>query len=227
MRVLVLGLILFARVAVAQPTRDSVLTVSATRVVRLVPDHATLFVTVEGTAETSADALARADGKLVQVLAALRALGDGVRIATPIAFSVAPTPNSRGFPGAPVAATITARTAVRVTVMRMTLLARTFAAASDAGAASAGSLTFESTAADSARLAEVAAAIVSARDEAMAMATGLGGRLGGLVEISSSSMDRGYGQPATLPFEGGMSFPPLAPEVMFHVTVTARFRLVR
>lgn len=227
MRALLLSLLLVASIADAQQPRDSVLTVSITRAVRLVPDHATMFVTVEGTAETSTDALARADGKLANVLSALRALGASVVVGTPIPFSVAPTPNSRGFPGAPAATTITARTAFRVAVARIDHLARAFAAASDAGAASTGALVFESSAADSARRVEVAAALVMARREADVMAAGLGGRIGGLVEVSSSSVDRSFMQPATLPMDANMSFPLQAPEVVFSVTVTARFRMVR
>ena len=227
MRALLLSVLLVATVADAQQVRDSILTVSSTRTVRLVPDRATMFVTVEGTAETSTDALARADGKLANVLAALRALGAPVTIGTPIPFSVAPTPNSRGFPGAPAATTTTARTAFRVEVTRVDYLSRAFAAASDAGAASTGALVFESSAADSVRRVEVAAALQTARREADAMATGLGGRVGGLVEVSSSSSDRAFMQPATLPLDANMSFPVLAPEVVFSVAVTARFRIVR
>jgi uncharacterized protein YggE len=220
-------LLLIPAVIDAQTTRDSVIAVNATRTVRVVPDRASLFVTVEGTAETSRDALARADTKLVAVLAALRALGDGVELGTAVAFSVAPTPGNRGFPGAPSTSTLTARTAVRVTVSRLAQLARTFAAASDAGAASTSALTFEFSAADSVRRAEVAAALVTARQEAEAIASALGGRIGGIVDISTTSSDRGFQQPAMLPMEGMMGQPVYAPEVMLSVSVTARFRIVR
>jgi len=223
-----LTLILLAPAALnAQVMRDSVIAVNSTRTVRLTPDRATLFVTVEGTAETSRDALAVADAKLAAVLRAVRGLGDGVQLGTPIAFSVAPTPGARGYIGSPTVTTLTARTAVRVYVSRLSDLARTFAAVADAGAAGTSALTFESSVADSARRAEVASALVMARQEASAIAATLDGHLGGVVDISTTSNDRAFLQPAMLPMEGMMGQPAQAPEVLVSVTVTARFRLVR
>ncbi len=224
---LLLALLLVPTLLGAQLSRDSVIAVNTNRLVRLVPDRATLFVTVEGTAETSRDALARADSKLVAVMAALRALGPGIELGTPVAYSVGPTPGARGYPGAPSSPTVTARTAVRVHVARLALLASAFTAAADAGAAGTGALAFESSQSDSARGAEVAAALATARREADAIAAVLGGRIGGIVDISTSSQDRLYQQPAMLPMEGSMGQPTFAPEVTLNIMVNARFRLVR
>lgn len=222
-----LALLFIPALLSAQVARDSVIAVNANRLVRLAPDRASLFVTVEGTAETSRDALARAESKLVAVMAALRALGAGVELGTPVPYSVGPTPGARGYPGAPTSPTITARTAVRVHVARLSLLPSTFVAASDAGAAGTGALAFESSQADSARGAEVTAALIAARREADAIAAALGGRIGGIVDVNTSSQDRGYQLPAMLPMESGMGQPSYAPEVTLSIMVNVRFRLVR
>lgn len=210
----------------AQIQRDSVIAVNMTRTVKLAPDHASWFVTIEGTAETSAAAQALAESKATAVTRALRALGPTVELGSPVAFSVGPTPGMRGYPGSPSQPTTTARTAMRVRVTRMADLARALAAASEAGAAGASGVTFESSVADSARRAEVAKALAMLRQEAEIIASALDGRIGGLVDVSTTSSDRVFGQPTMLPMEG-MNQPTLVPEVSVSVTVTARFRLVR
>jgi uncharacterized protein YggE len=212
----------------AQMSRDSVISVTVTRSFRLAPDRATFFVTIDGTAETSRDALAVGDAKLLAVLSALRNIGDGVVLGTPTPFSVAPPPSSRGFPGTSSGATVTSRTAVRATITRLSELARTFAAATDAGATGTSALAFQSSAADSARRVELAVALSTARQDAAVIARALDGRVGGLVEVQSSSDDRVYfNQTAMLPMEGFAGQPTLAPEVLGSVSVTVRFKLIR
>ncbi len=222
-----LTLLLLPTLAAAQQaTRDSVISVTASRTVRVAPDRATLFVTVEGTAESSSDALARVDSKLKGIGAALRGLGAGVTAGAPTTVSVSPTPNNRGFPSAPSANTLTARAAFKVQVSDIAMLARVFAAATDAGAASTGALTFESSAADSIRRAEMAIAIQGARLDAEAIARALGARVVGFVD-ANTNVGQAFSQPATLPSENFGGSPLFAPEVTLTVTVGVRFRLMR
>src|SRR5262245_34322015 len=83
----------------AQAPRDSVVSVSASRITRIAPDRASLYVIVEGTAETAADAITRAETKLKAVTDALKAFGPRVRLDPPVSFGVGPTPNLSGYPG--------------------------------------------------------------------------------------------------------------------------------
>jgi uncharacterized protein YggE len=226
MRTLLLAALLLPATVAGQVTRDSVIAINLTRTVKLTPDRASWFVTIEGTAETSRAALALAETKLTAVTQALRALDGTVALGTPVAFAVGPTPGMRGYPGSPTLATVTARTAMRVQVTRLADLARALAAAAEAGAAGASGVTFESSAADSARRAEIGVALAMARQEAQTIATALDGRVGGLIDVSTSSNDRMFAQPTMLPMEG-MNQPTGVPEVTVSITVTARFRLVR
>ena len=226
MRAMLLAILLAPAALSAQFTRDSVITINLTRTAKLPPDAASWFITIEGTAETSRAAQALADTKLNAVTQALRALGGAVTLGTPVSFSVGPTPGVRGYPGSPAVGTVTARTAMRVHVTRMAYLGRALAAAAEAGAAGASGVTFESSAADSARRAEVALALATARQEAQIIATALDGRIGGLVDVGTTSNDRMFAQPTMLPMEG-MVQQVGVPEVTITVTVTARFRFVR
>jgi uncharacterized protein YggE len=225
MRALAFAVLLAPAMLAAQTSRDSVISINLTRVVKLAPDRATWFVTIEGTAETSQAAQTLAESKLATVTRALRELGSAVSLGTPVAFAVGPTPGMRGYPGSPTTGTVTARTALRVQVTRLAELARALAAASEAGAAGASGVSFESSVSDSVRRAEVGIALTMARAEAQIIATALDGRIGGLVDVSTTSNDRMYMQPTMLPMEG-MSQPTHAPEVAITVTVSVRYRIV-
>lgn len=175
-----LALLLVPASLQGQVTRDSVITVNTMRSVRVSADRASLFVSVEGTAETAREAVSRAEAKLAAVTAALRSVRDGVEIGAPVTFSVGSTMSVRGYPGPAAAPSLTARSAIRVQVSRLSQLAPAVAAAIDAGAAGASTITFESTAADSVRRVFVVEALADARREAEAIAAGLGGRVGAL-----------------------------------------------
>ena len=75
MRAFALLILLTPAVLGAQTVRDSVLSVSVTRSFRITPDRASFFVVVDGTAETSGDALTVGNTKLEAVLRALRGVG--------------------------------------------------------------------------------------------------------------------------------------------------------
>src|SRR3954469_1652603 len=84
---------------VAQLPRDSIVTVSATRVSHVRPDRASFFLVVEGTAETTTDAIARVDTKVKAVVDAMKTFGARVNLDPPVGLGVGPSPAPNGYPG--------------------------------------------------------------------------------------------------------------------------------
>src|SRR5690349_16305755 len=85
---------LLASPAVAQFVADTTprISVSVSRSARLVPDRVAIFATIEGSAETPADAARRAQQKLDAVLAAVKALGASAD-PVPVPYGIALAPN--------------------------------------------------------------------------------------------------------------------------------------
>ena len=225
LRLLVLTLIPFT--AHAQISRDSVITVTASRTSRILPDRASMFIVVEGTAETASDAVLRVETKLKSVGDALKGFGSRVDVDRPIAYSVGPTPPPTGYPIAQTPATNVARSLIRVTTARLDQLSSITAAALGAGASSGSSLTFESSVADSVRRARIAEVLSAAKGDAEALAQALGGRLGAVMDVSTNASPS-FNQPSFLYFDqrfgGGQS---TAPEVVITTAVTVRYKLLR
>jgi uncharacterized protein YggE len=228
-RILLAALLLAVLIPLAVPAqtpRDSVLAVNTMRSVRLTPDRATLFLAVDGTAETSQDALARGNAKMTAVLAALRAMGPTVEVGRPSIYALGPT-STRGYPMPPQSTpTITARLTVRVHVNDLGNLSRVLAAAHDAGPASISSLSYEATASDSVRRANLAAAVEESRLDAEALARALGGRITGMVDATITTNDRAGFGPTMLAFEGNFN-QAAAPEVLLSMNLSVRFRFAR
>ena len=210
----------------AQVPRDSIISVSTSRTTRVPPDRASFYVIVEGTAETPPDAIARVDTKLKAVTEALRNFGARVKLDQPIAYGVGPSPARNEYPVAPMPGMNVARSVIRVQLDHPEQTAQVIAAAIGAGATSSSTLTFESSAADSVRRARVTEAIGAARLEAEAVAASLGGRLGGVVNVTISSGPFGF-QQQSLNFDSRFGQPAPAPEVTVTATVTVQYRLVR
>ncbi len=206
--------------------RDSILTVSASRTARVMADRASMYVVVDGAAETPADAVARAGTKVKGVVDALKALGTRVEADRPISYTVGPTPSQNGFPQAATPLSYTARSLIHVTVMHPEDMGSALASILTAGAASTTGLTFEFSAADSAHRARVVDAIAAVRADAQAMATALGGRVGALVDVSTSSnpINNPFGNQLNFDTRFGAQSP--APELTIAATVTMRFRLI-
>jgi uncharacterized protein len=193
-----------------------------------VPDRATFFVSVDGTAEVAKDAVARAETKVAAVRDALSRTNSGAEIGPAVSYSVGPSQSMRYFPQAAVGPSFTARVAIRVQVTRLATLATTIATALDAGAAQSTPPVFESSQADSVRRAAIADAMPAARREAEAVAASLGGRLGALVDVSTSGADRVLqGKQSVFAFDMGYAGMGVAPDVVVNLTTTARFRIVR
>jgi uncharacterized protein YggE len=227
MRLRFLLLSILPATAFAQTVRDSVISVSVSRTTRVAPDRASLYLIVEGTAETAPDAIARVDAKLKTVTDALKAFGPRVKLDPPIGYGVGPTPVLNGYPGAAPPATQLARSVVRVQLDQPDQTARIVAAAIAAGATNSSSLSFESSAADSVRRARIAEALGVARLDAETVATSLGGRLGGLVGVNTSGGPFGFQAPTTLNFDNRFSQPTQAPDIVVTTTVTVQYKLVR
>jgi uncharacterized protein len=227
MRLRFLALALLPLRLPAQAVRDSIISVSASRTSRVAPDRASLYVIVEGTAETPTDAVARVDTKLKMVSEALKALGSRVSLDAPVAYGVGPNLAQNGYPGMSTPVTNIARSVVRVQLSRPEQIANVVAAALGAGAANTSSLAFESSVTDSVRRARIGEALNVARMDAEAIASSLGARLGSLVSVSTTGGQFGFQPPATLNFDNRYGQQTSAPEIVITTTVTVQYRLVR
>lgn len=227
MRSTVLLLVLLPVVAQAQTFRDSVITANASRTSRIVADRATLYLVVEGSAETAPDAVTRVETKLRAVTDALKGLGSRVEADRPIGYTVGPAVQQGGFPQVQTPPTNVARSLIRVQLSRADQVSHVVAAALAAGAASTSSLTFESSVADSVRRVRIAETLAAAREDAEAMARALGGRLGALVDVSTASNPQ-FQQPMFLNFDNRFgSQQASTPDVAVTTSVTVRYRLLR
>lgn len=228
MRLRILALALLPLRLPAQGVRDSVITVSASRTTKVAPDRASLYLIVEGTAETPTDAVARVDVKLKLVSEALKALGSRVALDPPIAYGVGPSPAvNGGYSGMNTPATNLARSVMRVQLNRPEQTANVVATAIGAGAATSSSLTFESSVADSVRRARIGDALNVARMDAEAIASSLGARLGTLVSVSTSGGPFGFQGPGMLNFDNRFGQQASVPEITVTTTVTVQYRLIR
>jgi uncharacterized protein YggE len=225
-----LGLVVLAlspAVVQAQTIRDSTISVSATKVTRIVPDRATMYVLVEGSAETPSDAVTRAETKLKAVSEALKTLGSSAEPDRAITYSVGPTPQPNVYPGAGVPQSNISRAVLRVSMNRVDQIARVAAGALAAGASGVSTITFESTVADSVRRSRMTEALAVARADALALATALNGKLGGLVDVTSTAGNIGFAGPAMLNFETRFMQPTQVPEVTITTSVIVRYRLIQ
>ena len=226
MRLSLLIAILLPMAAQGQTVRDSIITVTESRTSRVTPDRASIFLTIEGTAETVVDAVARVETKIKPVLDALKARGGLGEIDRPIAYGVGPTLLPNGYPGVASPATYIARSVIRVNLIRADQVAAVVAAALGAGAASASSPVFESSVADSIRRARTTEALTVAKLDAQAIAASLDGRLGALVEVSSSAIGFNFSGTTFLTFDNRFGQQTPAPEVVIAMQVTVRYRLI-
>jgi uncharacterized protein YggE len=227
MRLGFVAIAIFPAVAFSQTIRDSTVSVSATRTTRIAPDRASMYVLVEGSAETPADAVARAETKLKAVTDALRALGDRAEFDRPITYSVGSAIQPNVYPQSNNALPNVSRAVIRVRVNRVDQIASVAAAALAGGASGVSSVTFEATGADSIRRSRMTEVLSIARADAQALATALDGKLGGLVDVSSTAPNIGFQGPTTLAFDSRFMQPTQVPEVSITTSVTVRYRLVR
>jgi uncharacterized protein YggE len=208
--------------------RDSVISVNASRTTRMMADRATFYVTIEGTAETANDALARVDTKVKAVSEALKAYGNRVTAEAAIGYGVGPTPAPQGYPGNASPPSNLARSVIRVNLNGgVDQLSRVISVALGAGASNTSPAQFEASGVDAARRARIAELVATARADAESLAAALGGKLGALVDVSTTG-GQSFQQQPTLAFDQrygpGQTY---APEVQISTNVTVRYRLIR
>jgi uncharacterized protein YggE len=208
--------------AVVEATPSPRITVTVTRVARVAADRAVLYAAVEGTAETAADAAARADLKAQAIVTALRALG--LPVERPLPYGVSGVPVMNSYPGMPQQPQVAARMVVRTPLTNLQQAAGAAAAAHGAGAAAAPITSFESSKADSVRRSLYAEAITAARQEAEALAQAMNVRLGRPTEASVTMGPQGpqfnYLNLFGRGFDGGSQNPP---DVTVTATVVIRY----
>ena len=226
MRLRLLAAVLFPLSLQAQTRTDSTIAVSATRTAHVAPDRGAMFVIVEGTAETAADANARVETKLRAVSDALKALGQRIEMERPVGYGVSLAQNPNGYPMPANPASYVSRSVMRIQINRLDQISVVVAAALAAGATSTSSLTFESSVADSVRRERIAEAVNVARNDAQALAAALGGRLGALVDVTTTSPNFFQGQ-NTLSFDNRFGQQASTPDIVINATVTMRYRIVR
>ncbi|MES2524232.1 MAG: SIMPL domain-containing protein [Gemmatimonadota bacterium] len=207
--------------------RDSVITTSASRQVRVAPDRASLYLVIDGTAETAADAIARLDVKLTAVGDAARKFASRVVVERPLPMGVSFANQQSGFPQLPGQSAHVARAVMRVQVSQLDHLSPFIAAMLASGASSVTGLSFELTAADSVRRARSAEALQAATGDATALATAMGGRLGALLDVSMSSNANFFQSPQINLDPRYNISQGIAPDVQVQASVTVRYRIVR
>jgi len=209
----------------AQVSRDSIITASANRMVVLAPDRANFYVVVNGYGSSAPTAIVNLDTNVARAAGALSRLGTTVSTERPITLAVGEAPRTSNpyGPDAPPTPYV-ARAVIRTHVVGVDRLARVFAAVLAAGATSVSSLSFESTAADSARRAQLPSLLTRARGEAEAIAQALGGHLGALVDVTITG-GGGYSMSNNLILDARFGSPTTVPETSVPSGVTVRYRL--
>lgn len=204
---------------------DSVITINVQRSARLPADRVIAYVSLETTAESARDAVARLGSVVTTVVEAL-SRAESVQVGAPVMLSVGNNPALGGYPAAQLPMSRTARASIKLTSARSQALVQAAAIALDAGARAVSTITVESSHADSARVTLMREAVAAARDEAAALAKELGGRLGPLLGAGTTSGPM-FPQAAMVQFDGGYGGSMPLSEVQVSLNVNVRFRLLR
>ena len=201
---------------------------TATRTTRIAPDRVTLYLTIEGTGESPAEASQRASQKLEAVTSAVQKFASGRDAMSTVPYGVSPAPNLPGYPGSSSQTSFLARYVVRIQPSRVDQTTSLATAAIAAGASATSPPLFEASNADSVRRLRYAEALSQARRDAEAMAAALGGHLGAVIEASSTGGFNQSGNSNYVSFMNRYEFggPMQPPEVMVNATVTVRYRFV-
>lgn len=201
--------------------------VSSTKSAKVAADRATVYLLVEGVGESPSDAAQRAGLKVQSVTNAIRQAGMA-EAPTVVPYGVTPAPNLNNYPGGAGQSAYVARFAVRVQVTKLDQITPLAAAAIAAGASSSATPQFEASTADAERRARFSDALAAARQDAEVLAGVLGGRLGALIEVSSSGSSNQQFSTPYISFQarydmGGQS---QVPEVQVMASVTVRYRFI-
>jgi uncharacterized protein YggE len=201
---------------------------TATRTARIAPDRVTLYLMIEGTGESPAEASQRATQKLQAVTAAVQQFASGRDAISTVPYGVSPAQNLPGYPGAGSQTSFLARYVIRVQPARVDQTTSLASAAIAAGASAASPPAFEASSADSVRRLRYAEALSQARRDAEMLATALGGRLGSVIEVTSTGGFNQGGSPNYVSFMNRYEFagPMQPPDVQVNATVTVRYRFI-
>ena len=212
--------------AVVEGTTAPRISVTVTRSTRVAADRATMFVTIEGTGETAADAATRAEKKLQAVTDALKPLG--VAMEGPFPYGLATLQPMNSYPGMPQTPQMVSRMVVRVPLTRLAQAGAVAAAAHAAGASSVPVMNYESTVADSLRRTLYREAMETARRDAAALAQAMNVTIGAATDasigLSNTQPSFAFDQLFNRGFDPG---PRGTPEVGVATTVTVRFPIIR
>ena len=215
-----------ARLESADPEPRIVSTV--TRTTRIAPDRVTLYLMIEGSGESPAEASQRASQKLQAVTGAVQQFASGRDAISTVPYGVSPSQSLPGYPGSSSQTSFLARYVVRVQPSRVDQTTSLTAAAIAAGASASSPPLFEATSADSVRRVRYAEALSQARRDAESIAAALGGHLGAVIEVSSTGGFNQAGNSSYVSFMNRYEFagPVQPPEVVVTATVTVRYRFV-
>jgi uncharacterized protein YggE len=209
---------------VQSSTTDTTVSVTHSRATRTVATGATVYVVIDGTAETTAAALSRVNEKLKAVSDTLARFGTRVHVDAPIPYKVGIN-SQPGYPPASSTGYI-AYTLLRVDVARISDFGTVQAAALGAGAASITGVTFGSSAADSLWRSNVGAATAAAHATAEMLAATQGKRLGELLDMSANRSANDYQGGSGISLDPRSSGYGGAPEIMVSTNVSVRYRLL-
>jgi uncharacterized protein YggE len=178
--------------------RDSIVTVTSSRSTHIAADKASLYIVIEGTAESAPDAVTRVETKMNAVSEALKPFAGRAEIDRPMTYSVGPSATQNIYPPSTAPATTLARAVIRVQLHRLDQMARLVATAIAAGA----------------------------RADAEVLARSVGGTIGALVDVSTSG-GQAFSQSPVLNLDARFGGQSPAPEVVITATVTVRYRLLK
>ena len=193
-----------------------------------VPDRATLFFMIEPQAMSVDEASTRLPIVEKAVLDTLRRLG--LPAGAIQSFSSGVTPYRNNMNPSMGGPSFAGRSMIRVELSRLDLLPAITAAALAKGATSVSAPTLTYSAADSVRRALIPQAYQQAQREAEALARAAGGRLGRLVDLSTTTQPNFYNDANQLMFINAMSYDNgqrVTPSAPVTVNVTTRWILLR
>jgi uncharacterized protein YggE len=203
---------------------------SATGETQITPDRARVDVAVETRGATAAAAAAENARISTMVTARLKAVGLTDQQLSSWGYNVHPEYDYSRNEGRPRVIGYVARNTVRADVRRIDQVGQVIDAAIAAGANNIGGLDFYSSALQEARQRALAQAVERARADAEVMAAAAGGRLGQLLELSSSFESPAPIMPYAARMEVSMAQAdqtPISPgERTVTATVHARWRFV-
>jgi hypothetical protein len=202
---------------------------SGTGETQVTPDRARIDIAVETRGATAAAAAAENARISTVVLTRIRGVGLTDQQLSTWGYNVRPEYDYNRTDGRPRIIGYMARNTVRADVRRIDQVGQVIDAAISGGANNIGALDFYSSNLEMARQRALAQAVERARSDAQVMAAAAGGRLGPLLELSSS-----FQTPAPIPYMARMEVSavqadqtPVSPgERTVTATVNARWRFI-